>query len=253
MSTREIKFPHSCSPVEYDKYLDKILYTIYRVGKASSSKEIQQKDSTLGDHICIGRGCSFLSWLGLLKGKQSPFDFTEEGRQIAIEIAQGKEDLALNVWKKILPAHELYSELQTYMKAQGGNSGTSLGFGEHLRKLSGKSLNSNFVKEAGKRICVLLAGKGLLDFNREEDIISFPTEGTKVPPKPPITPQAPSVPATSTQPVKVNISGSPPIQANLHTNLPCNINITVEAKDPDSIKQVINLIRELTGQKSEPS
>jgi hypothetical protein len=247
MSTQEIRFPHVCAPVDYDKYLDGILSAIYRVGKASTSKEIQQKDSTLGDFVCIGRACSFLSYLGLVKGSKSPFELSTDGRDIAIALAENKGERVLEIWKKTLLAHSLYSELQNYMETQGGKTGSSLGFGEHLRKLSGKSYNTKYVQEGGKRIAVLLASKGLINFDRDNDTISFPASGTQKPVQPPpITPpQAPPTPTTVT--VK---SGSQP-GATIPSTLPFSINISVEAKDPDSIKQVIALIRELTGKKSE--
>jgi hypothetical protein len=250
MSDKSIKFPHQCAPVEYDKYLDNVLNTIYRVGKAATSKEIMQRDSSLGNFICIGRACSFLSWVGLVKGERSPFDLTEEGRQIAIAIEQNKPEVVLDTWKRILKAHNLFSELNKYMQAQGGNTGTSLGFAEHLNKLSGKNLDYNFVKESGKRLCALLAGKELLIFDKDQDKISLPSEEQKppVPPTPPASELPPSQSAT------VNITTAPQgAQTDVHTTLPCNINISVEAKDPDSIKQVINLIRELTGRKADSS
>lgn len=254
MSLTEIKFPHYSSPVDYDKFLDGILLTIYRVGKAATSKEIEQKESSLGDHIAIGRACSFLSWMRLVNGNHSPFELTETGRDIAIAMAQNKASDALAIWKKILFAHPLYLELQSYMKTQGGNAGTSLGFGEHLRKLSGKNLNSTFVKEAGKRICVLFGAKGLIEFNRKDDIISFPT-GTDGGIKDGTNDQQSDEIAAGREISKIGTAtilhkDGEGIATTFNSVLPCNITVTVEAKDPESIKQVIELIRELTGKRA---
>jgi hypothetical protein len=247
MSTQEIKFPHVCAPVDYGTYLDSILHAIYRVGKASTSKEIQQKESSLGDFACIGRACSFLNYLGLVKGAKSHFELSTEGREIAIALAENHGEKALEVWKKTLLAHDLYKELQNYMNTQGGKTGSSLGFGEHLRKLSGKSLNTTYIQEGGKRIAVLLASKGLILFDRDNDAISFPTGGKQEPVQPSQPPPSQMPPAT------VTIKATPQPETTPSSTLPCSINISVEAKDPDSIKQVIALIRELTGKKAEPS
>jgi len=243
MSTKVIKLPHYCSPAEFDKYLDDILHTIYLLGKASTSKEIQQKNTSLGDFECLGRAGAFLNYLGLVEGKRSPFELNDNGRAIAIALTEGKGEQALKLWQQHLKEHSLYSELQNYMKIQGGATGSSLGFGEHLRKLADKKWGTNFVREGGKRLCILLSGKKLLEFDRDKDLISFPSA------KPPPSPPPPKgLPATVTVPTTPQVP-----KTDFPTTLPYNINISIEAKDPDSIKQVINLIRELTGRKQESS
>jgi len=238
MSTqKEVKLPHLCSPVTYDEYLDKILLAIYKAGKVATSKEIAGKDSSLEDHICVGRASSFLSYLGLFKGERSHFELSPSGREMAIALTEGKNDVALSLWQKTLKGHSLYSELQQYIKDQGGKRGTSLGFAEHLRKMAGKDWNTKYMQEGGKRICVLFANKGLLKFDRNDDSISFPSGALAA------TTGAPQALTTVTTQVTSQASGG------VTGTLPFTINITVEAKDADSIKEVINLIRELTGRK----
>lgn len=233
----KVKLPHICSPIAYDEYLDKILLAIYKIGKAATSKEIAGKDSSLEDYICVGRAASFLSYLGLFKGERSPFELSPSGREIAIALTEGKNDVVLDLWQQTLKGHSLCSELQQYIKAQGGKRGSSLGFAEHLRKLAGKNWNTTYMKEGGKRICILFANKGLLKFNRDEDSISFPTE-------------APAAITGKTQPpTTVTAQITSQASEGATSTLPFTINITVEAKDASSIKEVINLIRELTGRK----
>jgi hypothetical protein len=234
----KVKLPHLCSPITYDEYLDKILLAIYKVGKAATSKEMVVKDSSLEDNRCTGRAASFISYLGLVKGERSPFDLSPSGREIAIALMEGKEKVALNLWRQTLKAHSLYSELQQYIEDQGGKRGTSLGFAEHLRKLAGKDWNTRYLHEGGKRICVLFANKGLLEFNRDEDSISFPTT------TPPATTETPTDETVTTQ-----VTSQAPTDIVTTSTLPFVVNITIEAKDADSIKQVINLVRELTGRK----
>ena len=144
--------------------------------------------------------------------------------------------------------YDLYSELQKYISDQGGKRGSSLGFADHLRKRAEKKWATRYLREGGKRLCILFANKGLLTFNRDEDSISFPTG--VLPPTPPTTPPTtpPSVPPTlppTTPPT--------PTSGVVQGTLPYTINITVEARDADSIKQVIELIRELTRRKAESS
>ena len=237
----EIKLPHLCSPIDYDEYLDKILLAMYKTGKTASSKEIVQKDSSLGDNRCVGRATSFLGHLGLVDGKKSRFNLSESGREIALAFEEGRNEKAHKSWQKTLKAHNLYSELEKYMSAQGGKRGSSIGFADHLRKLVGKDWGTRYLKEGGKRLCILFANKGLLTFNRDEDSISFPLQ-----PPPQVTPPTtpPSIPPTTLPtPPSVSVQGT----------LPYTINITVEAKDADSIKQLIELIKELRKQKLEPS
>jgi hypothetical protein len=244
-SQTKIKIPHLCSPTTYDEYLDKILLAIYRLGKASTSKDIVGKDSSLEDHVCVGRAASFLSYIGLVEGERSPFNLSPLGRQIAIALHEGRNQDALNLWQKALTSHNLYSELQKYIEAQGGRRGTSLGFAEHLRTLAGKDWVTRYVQEGGKRLCVLFANKGLLTFDRGDDAISFPTGVL-----PPTTP--PTAPPTALPTTPPTTPPTPP-GAGVRGTLAYTINIVIEAKDADSIKQVINLIRELTGRKAEPS
>ena len=234
----KVKLPHFCSPIAYDEYLNKILLAIYRLGKASTSKEIVGKDSSLEDYVCVGRGASFLSYLGLAEGDRSPFNLSPLGRQIAIALHENRSEDALSLWQQTLRGHNLYSELQKYIEAQGGGRGTSLGFAEHLRTLAKKTWQTKFVQEGGKRLGSLFSNKGLINFNRDEDSISFPTEA-------PITARVSEAVSAGTLTL-----GQPPAKIGTGA-LPCTINITVEAKDADSIKEVINLIRELTGRKAE--
>jgi len=243
----KVKIPHLCSPIAYDEYLDKILLAIYRLGKASTSKDIVGKDSSLEDHVCVGRAASFLSYLGLTDGERSPFNLSPLGRQIAIALHEGRNEDALNLWQKALTSHSLHSELQKYIEAQGGRRGTSLGFAEHLRTLAGKDWITKYVQEGGKRLCILFASKGLLTFNRDEDAISFPTQ-VQAPTAPPTTPSAPTTVPTT---ISTQVTSQAPRMPT--STLPFTINITVEAKDADSIKEVINLIKELTRQKGESS
>jgi len=242
----KVKIPHVCSPIAYDEYLDKILLALYLLGKAANSKEIVGKDSSLGDQICVGRAASFLSYLGLFKGERSHFEPSPSGRAIAIALAEGKKDVPLSLWQQCLKGHSLYSELQNYMKEQGGIQGTSRGFGEYLRKLAKKEWGTSYVKEGGKRLCILFANKGLLTFKRDEDVISFPSVA---PPTPPPTPSPTPQPATPPIPPPTP-TPTPPI-AGVQGTLQYTINIAVEAKDAESIKQVIALIKELKGQKEE--
>lgn len=239
----KVKLPHLCSPITYDEYLDKILLAIYKVGKAATSKEMVTKDSSLHDHVCVGRAASFLSYLALVKGERSPFDLSPSGRKIAIALMESKENVALNLWQKTLKTHSLHSELLQYIKDQGGKRGTSLGFAEHLRKLAGKDWSTKYLHEGGKRICVLFANKGLLEFNRDEDSISFPTT------TPPATTETHT---DETARSLAQVTSQAPTDIVTTSTLPFVVNITIEAKDADSIKQVINLVRELTGRK-EPS
>jgi hypothetical protein len=233
----EIKIPHLCSPINYDEYLDNILLAMYKTGKTASSKEIVQKDSSLGDYRCVGRAAAFLSYIGLVDGKRSRFNLSESGREIALALEEGRNEKALNLWQKALKAHSLYSALRKYISDQGGKRGTSIGFADHLRKLAAKEWGTRYLKEGGKRLCILFTNKGLLTFNRDEDSISFPTQPPPqktFPTTPPSTP-----PMTLTTPPSVSVQGT----------LPYTINITVEAKDSDSIKQLIELIKELRRQK----
>ena len=239
----KVRLPHLCSPIAYDEYLDKILLAIYRLGKASTSKEIVGRESSLEDHVCVGRAASFLSYLGLAEGERSPFNLSPLGRQIAIALHENRREDVLSLWQQSLSAHNLYSELQKYIEAQGGGRGTSLGFAEHLRTLAKKTWHTKFVQEGGKRLCNLFANKGLLTFDRSTDAISFPTG--VLPPTPP-PPAPPTAPPTALPPPPA----TPPI-GGVQQISPYTINIIIEAKDADSIKEVINLIRELTGRKTE--
>lgn len=236
----KIKLPHNCSPVNYDEYLDKILLAIYRLGRASTSKDIIGKDSSLESYHCVGRAASFLSYIGLTEGERSPFNLSPSGRQLAIALHENRDEDVFKLWQQSLKGHDLYSELQKYIKAQGGGRGTSLGFAEHLRSLAKKQWGTRYVQEGGKRLCVLFANKGLLTFDRADDAVSFPSS---VPP--PTAP--PAIPPT--------LQPAPPPAASpsggVREALPYAINITVEARDADSIKELINLIRELEKRKAE--
>lgn len=238
----KIKLPHQSSPVDYDEYLDKILLAMYKTGKTASSKEIIQKDSSLGNNRCVGRAAAFLSYLGLVDGKKSRFNLSELGRDIALALEEKRNENARTLWQQSLKAHYLYSELQKYLNQQGGKRGTSLGFADFLRKLAEKKWGTTFLKEGGKRLCNLFANKGLLTFNRDEDSISLQVD--VVPPTPPTTP--PTIPPATPPSV-------PSTLPSAQGNLPYSINITVEAKDADSIKQLIELIKELTRRKPESS
>ncbi len=242
----KVKIPHLCSPVDYDEYLDKILLAMYKVGKTVNSREIVQKDSSLGDYKCVGRGASFLSYLGLVEGKKSRFNLSETGRDIALALEEGRKEKAQKSWQQALKTHNLYSELQKYISDQGGKRGSSIGFADHLRKLADVKWGTRYLREGGKRLCTLFANKGLLTFNHEEDSISFPS-GVPPPTTPLTTP-----PTTPTIPPTIPPTPPPtPPSGGVQGISPYTINITVEAKDADSIKEVINLIRELTGRKAE--
>ncbi len=247
-ASEKVKLPHFCAPIDFDVHLDKIISSIYRVGKAATSKEIVAKDNSLGDFVCVGRACSFLSYVGLLEGERSPFALSPIGREIALALEEKNTAAAINLWQQILKRHSLYSQLQKYIAEQGGKRGTPLGFGEHLRKLAQAKWSSNFVREGGKRLCVLFAGKGLLNFDRSEDSISF---------------QQITAPQNETnqQNVSQNASNASPSDLPQHASLvirnqPASlgllsytINVNVEAKDAQSIREVINLIKELKEQK----
>jgi len=241
---KEVKLPHLCSPIEYDDYLDKILLAMYNVGKIATAKEIVQKESSLTDYKCVGRAASFLSYLGLVEGKKSRFNLSPSGREIALALEEKKKEKALELWQQTLKTHSLFSELKKYISDQGGKRGTSIGFAEHLRKVAEIAWGTRYLREGGKRLCVLFAKKNLLTFDRENDFISFPTGAP--PPTPPSTSPVtlPTLPPTPPP--------TPP-SGGVQVTLPYTINIVVEAKDADSIKQVINLIKELTGRKGEPS
>jgi len=230
------------SPVNYDEYLDKILLAMYKTGKTASSKEIVQKDASLKDNRCVGRAAAFLNYLGLVDGKKSRFKLSESGRDIALALEEKRNERARTLWQQSLKAHDLYSQLQKYVSEQGGKRGTPLGFADYLRKLADKKWGTMFLREGGKRLCTLFAKKGLLTFNREDDFISFQKDTP--PPTPPTTP--PTIPPAPPPSV-------PSTLPSAQGNLPYSINITVEAKDADSIKQLIELIKELTRRKPESS
>lgn len=106
----KVKLPHLCSPIAYDEYLDNILLAMYKIGKTASSKEILQKDSSLGDNRCVGRAASFLSYLGLVEGERSRFNLSESGRDIALALEEGRQEKALSLWQQSLKAHMTYTQ-----------------------------------------------------------------------------------------------------------------------------------------------
>jgi hypothetical protein len=240
-----MKIPHFCAPIEFDKYLDKILVGIHKVGKPATSKEIADKIGEK-DFECIGRSCSFMNYLGLTEGERSPFNLSTQGRLIAIAFHENKPERALELWKQTLRGHNLYAELKTYIEAQGGGRGSSLGFAEHFKTLAKQDWKGKHLKEGGKRVCELFSAKGLLTFDLNEDSISFPPPTSSLPAG--NQPQTTHIPASSHP--DESTGGTLQVQNKPSSNvLAYNINITVEAKDAQSIKEVVSLIRELKEQK----
>jgi hypothetical protein len=253
----EIKIPHLSAPVDYADFLDKILSAMYALTKPSSSKEIQGKDSKLADSQSIGRGASYLVYLGLAteKGHRGKFELSDKGRTIEVEKVQGKGEEANRIWAKVLSEHPLYGFIGSYISEKGGGiQGSSIGLAEYLRQLRGANWSSAFIREGGKRLCRLYASKGLLSFDADKDVITLIalTAPPQVVPDKSGQTQSLVKPFAQVQqvPVGVNQSVVPSSPSyGLTTNV--SIEISIDAKDDTSVSNLIDLIRALRGEKVE--
>jgi len=205
MSTtkKEVKLPHLRLPVQLAQFSDKLISVLYKLSKPSSAQELKQKETGLPDPLTIGRGLSYLEYLGIVRrtGGKGIYELTDDGRKIGIELYQNNKANADDIWRTLLKSHPLYGYIQEYIQKKGGGvRGSSIGLGEYLRDLAGEKWTSTFVKEGGKRLCDIFADKGLLVFNADEDSISIPSkEIALVPPTPPPT-VAPTTPSEKIPP-----------------------------------------------------
>lgn len=237
-----IKLPHLVTPIEFGDFLNKIVYVLYRLSKPSSSKEIKEKESSLPLQETIGRGSSYLIYLGLAieRGGRGKFELNENGRKIAVEMAQGRQEEADKIWKEVLQNHYLYELIKKYILEKcSGLTGSSIGLGEYLREESKQKWVSIFVKEGAKRLCNLYSSKGLLEFNIKEDIISLPKIKEPIPPTPLIPTPSPPItvlkPAVSQEeilkPTPIAISKEiQPMQMNV------NIQLSIQITDQTNIE-----------------
>ena len=187
----EIKLPHRTLPVDLHPFLDRLTLDLYKLSKASTAKELKEKDSGLPNPITIGRGLSYLEYFGVVKhsGGKGIYELTDDGRKIGIELYQDRNEKADEIWKRILEKHVMYKHIQNYIQKKGGGvRGSSIGLAEYLRDLANADWKTGFLKMGGQRLCNIFAGKGLLTYNREEDSIFLPPEMKA--PTPPSQPPA---------------------------------------------------------------
>ncbi len=203
----------------------------------------------------ITRNVKFLTSVGILvadQNKKDKYFLTQKGAEYATFLGKDDKQKAGEVLKEILPSSPL-SSLVGYIQLQGASL-TYDNLFNHIKTLARVKVDANGavidpVKAGIRCLIFLLVRAGFVPDN----IISQ-TET----PKPPSAPSRKAVKQTKDvdrDEAKINVQQNP-LNARISqtsTALPFNVNISIEAKDAESIKQVIELIKQLRSSHEELS
>jgi len=221
------------------------------LSKASNTKELKERDSSLPQRRTIGRGLSYLDYLGVVKrkGGKGIYELTDDGRKIGVALYQNENEKADEIWRGLLKNHSLHKHIQNYIQEKGGGiRGSSIGLAEYLRELSGEDWKTGFLRAGGQRLCELFAARGLLTFDREEDSMFLPTEMKA--PTPPLQPP-PQLPPQPPREVTARPSSQQQFPSTMPSPALFNVDVQLKievSKDtsPELADKIFNFLLELS-------
>lgn len=239
-------------PLPYNIGMDKldlIVKAFFQAG--ADTQKVSAKDllGRTGLNVNTIKGnIKFLSAIGILKPgeEKDSYMFEPKGATYAKALATNDDKTFSEVLKELM-TNSYLKELIDYAELQKSSGLTFEQLFQHIRgmarlkedpKYGTRGIASPYSTGIAALID-LLARAGIVsqDIIEKKEAVRMPTSVRKVAQK---TEQQPSAGTRITTTIG-------PTQGTV-TNFPFTLNITIEAKDPESIKQLISLIRELRGQ-----
>lgn len=230
--------------------LDKIVKAFFQAQADTKNVSANDLKGRTGLNLNTIKGnTKFLIAIGILKATEDKdsFSFAPTGAEYARALASNEEQKFSALLKELLTTSYL-TELVDYIELQGASLTFEQLF-QHIKAMARLKEDSKFgargiaapYATGISTLIDLLCRAGIVsqDIIVKKEVARPTTTSRRTPQK--------SEKQTSKETQKTPIE---PIQG-IMTNVPFTLNITVEAKDPESIKQLINLLKELKGQTRE--